>query len=48
MQFEKPTSGPIFDVVQRARAAQAVVDTYDQTRVDELVDAAGWAIIEPT
>jgi sulfoacetaldehyde dehydrogenase len=48
MQLEKPTSGPIFDVVQRARAAQAVVDSYDQARVDELVDAAAWAIIEPT
>jgi sulfoacetaldehyde dehydrogenase len=47
MQLEKPTSGPIFDVVQRARAAQAVVDNYEQARVDELVDAAGWAIIEP-
>jgi sulfoacetaldehyde dehydrogenase len=34
-------------LVARARAAQRVADTYDQARVDELVAAAGWAIIEP-
>jgi sulfoacetaldehyde dehydrogenase len=34
-------------LVQRARAAQHVADGYDQARVDELVLAAGWAIIEP-
>ncbi len=34
-------------LVQRARAAQRVADGYDQARVDELVAAAGWAIIEP-
>lgn len=34
-------------LVARARAAQRVADTYDQERVDELVAAAGWAIIEP-
>ncbi|HYC36115.1 MAG TPA: aldehyde dehydrogenase family protein [Usitatibacter sp.] len=34
-------------LVQRARAAQAIADTYDQARVDELVAAAGWAILEP-
>ncbi len=34
-------------LVQRARAAQRIADGYDQTRVDELVTAAGWAIIEP-
>ena len=31
----------------RARAAQRIADGYDQARVDELVTAAGWAIIEP-
>ena len=31
----------------RARAAQRIADGYDQARVDELVAAAGWAIIEP-
>jgi sulfoacetaldehyde dehydrogenase len=34
-------------LVVRARAAQQVADGYDQVRVDELVVAAGWAIIEP-
>ena len=35
------------ELVARARVAQRVADAYDQTRVDELVSAAGWAIIEP-
>ena len=35
-------------VVERARAAQHVVDGWDQQRIDDLVTAAGWAIIEPT
>jgi sulfoacetaldehyde dehydrogenase len=34
-------------LVARARAAQKIADAYDQQRVDELVAAAGWAIIEP-
>ena len=34
-------------LVQRARAAQSIADAYDQDRVDDLVAAAGWAIIEP-
>ena len=34
-------------LIARARAAQSVADAYDQARVDELVAAAGWAIIEP-
>jgi sulfoacetaldehyde dehydrogenase len=34
-------------LVERARAAQRVVEAYDQARVDELVAAAGWAILEP-
>ena len=34
-------------LVTRARAAQRVAEAYDQARVDELVAAAGWAIIEP-
>jgi sulfoacetaldehyde dehydrogenase len=34
-------------LVARARAAQRVADGYDQARVDELVAAAGWAIVEP-
>ena len=34
-------------LVARARAAQAAAEGYDQARVDELVAAAGWAILEP-
>ena len=34
-------------LVGRARAAQRIADGYDQARVDELVAAAGWAILEP-
>lgn len=37
----------VAELVTRARAAQAVADTYDQARVDELVAAASWAIMEP-
>ena len=35
-------------LIARARKAQAVIDAYDQARVDELVTAAGWAIVEPS
>lgn len=34
-------------LVARARAAQTIANGYDQARVDELVAAAGWAIVEP-
>ena len=37
----------ITELVTRARVAQRVADGYDQARVDELVSAAGWAIVEP-
>jgi sulfoacetaldehyde dehydrogenase len=37
----------IASLVERARAAQRVADAYDQQRTDELVAAAGWAILEP-
>jgi sulfoacetaldehyde dehydrogenase len=35
-------------LVAKARAAQAIANEYTQERVDELVAAAGWAIMEPT
>ncbi len=38
---------PVPAMVERARAAQRIADTFDQQRVDELVAAAGWAIMEP-
>jgi sulfoacetaldehyde dehydrogenase len=34
-------------LVQRARAAQRRYERYDQARVDEVVTAAAWAIVEP-
>ncbi|MCF8150917.1 MAG: aldehyde dehydrogenase family protein [Burkholderiaceae bacterium] len=37
----------IAELVARARAAQKIADTYGQQRIDELVTAAGWAIVEP-
>jgi sulfoacetaldehyde dehydrogenase len=37
----------VIQLVNRAHIAQKVANEYDQSRVDELVAAAGWAIIEP-
>lgn len=37
----------IKDLVARARAAQRHAEGYDQARTDDLVAAAGWAILEP-
>jgi sulfoacetaldehyde dehydrogenase len=37
----------VVTLVARARRAQQVAEGYDQTRVDELVAAAGWAILAP-
>ncbi|MCX7161152.1 MAG: sulfoacetaldehyde dehydrogenase, partial [Proteobacteria bacterium] len=34
-------------LIARARAAQQVYEGYDQMRVDEVVTAAGWAIVKP-
>jgi sulfoacetaldehyde dehydrogenase len=34
-------------LVARARGAQRVAEGWDQARIDELVAAAGWAIVEP-
>ena len=42
-----PAAQTVMQLVARARAAQQVADGYDQQRVDELVAAAGWAIMEP-
>ena len=42
-----PANPEVAALVARARAAQAIANGYGQERVDELVAAAGWAIIEP-
>jgi len=41
------TADAVRQVVRRARAAQAIADGWNQTRVDEVVAAAAWAILEP-
>lgn len=46
-QADGAVGAMVAELVQRARAAQAVADGYDQARTDELVAAAGWAILEP-
>ncbi|MBI3916672.1 MAG: aldehyde dehydrogenase family protein [Betaproteobacteria bacterium] len=37
----------VAELIRRARAAQRVSAGYDQARLDELVTAAGWAIMAP-
>lgn len=37
----------VTELMARARAAQRVADGYDQDRVDEIVCAVGWALMEP-
>ena len=37
----------VTELVARARIAQRLADGFDQARTDELVAAAGWAILEP-
>lgn len=39
--------GIVSELLARARAAQKVYEGYDQARVDEVVTAAGWAIVKP-
>ena len=46
MDTHKPAES-VAALVARARAAQAIADGYDQARVDEVVAAAAWAILEP-
>ena len=40
-------AGIVAALVARARSAQAVFDTATQDEVDEVVTAAGWAIVDP-
>jgi sulfoacetaldehyde dehydrogenase len=42
-----PVAQAIAGLVRAARAAQAIAEGYGQARVDEVVAAAGWAILEP-
>ena len=42
-----PADQIVAGLIARARSAQHKIDTYDQAQTDELVAAAGWAIMEP-
>lgn len=44
---DSPLDQLVSQMVTRARMAQQVANGYNQSRVDELVAAAGWAILEP-
>jgi sulfoacetaldehyde dehydrogenase len=45
---EEVVKREIAALIARARTAQAAIDGWDQARTDELVTAAGWAIVEPS
>ena len=44
---ERSAGAAVGALVARARVAQRIAESYDQARVDELVTAAGWAIVNP-
>ncbi|UPK75466.1 aldehyde dehydrogenase family protein [Nocardioidaceae bacterium SCSIO 66511] len=46
-EFDSQVADQIATLVDRARAAQREYETYDQRRVDDVVDAVAWAIVEP-
>ncbi len=43
-----PPAADVATLIARARAAQQVYEHYDQQAVDDVVLAAGWAIMEPS
>lgn len=42
---QKEAQGKVASLVDKARAAQSIYDSYSQSQVDEVVTATGWAII---
>ena len=42
-----PAREPVAALITRARAAQAIAARYSQAQLDDLVAAAGWAIMKP-
>jgi sulfoacetaldehyde dehydrogenase len=44
---QSPAAQSVAALVARARRAQTVIAKYSQAQLDELVTAAGWAIMEP-
>jgi sulfoacetaldehyde dehydrogenase len=47
MKHENPERAAVASLVARARSAQAAYERYGQAQVDEVVTAAGWAIVKP-
>ncbi|MCP4432813.1 MAG: aldehyde dehydrogenase family protein [Gammaproteobacteria bacterium] len=45
MTDQTDAQSKVTSLVDRARVAQAIYDSYDQAQVDEVVTAVGWAII---
>jgi sulfoacetaldehyde dehydrogenase len=44
---DTPAERLIEGLMRRARAAQSQINDYTQEQADDLVAAAGWAILEP-
>jgi sulfoacetaldehyde dehydrogenase len=44
---QSPAAQAVADLVARARRAQSAIAKYSQAQLDELVTAAGWAIMKP-
>lgn len=47
MGVDKSMATKINAIIARARAAQAIYQCYEQAEVDQVVTAAGWAIVQP-
>jgi len=47
LHADSPAHDAVAAVIARARAAQRAFERCDQAQVDEVVTAAGWAIVEP-
>jgi sulfoacetaldehyde dehydrogenase len=45
--LSKSAEEAVAETVRRARAAQALFERFSQSEVDEVVTAAGWAIVKP-
>ena len=45
--LENPAAEVVAGLIQRARAAQRIYARYSQQQLDEVVTAAGWAILNP-
>src|SRR6185312_1345118 len=48
IRHEADSPAIVRELIERARAAQAVADGWTQAQADEAAVAAGWAIVEPS